>query len=136
MEERAAQELFQSLLEIRKRYRNESVHSSPLYLFAIKGVGLIPATDADLDKPSLVSPWCAKAEDARDVLEILDRTMRHLETSEATRFGFAFAKTGLAIPIAEQRLARHREAMTSMESFRLFLDRLVEHADAVANMDV
>lgn len=136
MEESDAQALYQSLLKIRRHYRNESVHASPLYGFAIEGVGLIPATFDDLDRPSLVNPWFADNQDARGVLEILGRAMSHLETSEATRFGFAFAQTGLAIHIAEQRLVQHREAMTSMESFRVFLDALIEHQDAVANMYV
>lgn len=60
--------------------------------------------------------------------------MNHLETSEATRFGFALAQSGLTIHVAEHRLVQHREAMKSMRTFRLFLDALIEQQDAVANL--
>jgi len=136
LEESDALVLYEALVKIRKSYRNESVHASPVYGFAIKGVGLIPATFDDFDRPSLVNPWFADNQEAPDVLEVFDNTLDYLEGSESTRFGFAYAQTGLAIHIAEHRLERYREKMTSIESFRALLDELIERQDAMANMDM
>jgi hypothetical protein len=128
--------LYNRLVEIRRVYRNAPVHADPVFAFDVKGVGLIPQAFDVLDNPNIKSLYFSEVGEVEPILACFNDAMQLFERHSLTRFGFAYAESGLAIHIAQDKLERHRSQMTSIGTFRSFLCRLVEYADAVANMEV
>lgn len=128
--------VYERLRLLRRAYRNTPVHASPIFAFNVRGVGLVPATFEELDDPNLKSLYFTEAEDAESILRSFSLALELFENHPATRFGFAYAESGLAIHIADELLKPFKARMSSLELFKEFLLESVEYADAVENMDV
>lgn len=126
--------VYERLLPIRRFYRNIPVHADPVYAFFIKGIGLIPATFDHLSNPNLIPLGLSNNEEAKVVLGDLEEALEFFRDHPLTRYGFAYAESGLVIHLSPERLKRHREHMTSIEGFREYLEGVVERADAAADL--
>jgi len=129
-------EVYQTLTELWREYRNTIAHSSPAFSLPVPGFGLIPFDYEDLDLPRAV-PWALREpEEARRVFAAFDAIMRIFQSHDLLKFALKYAESGLPIYIETKLSEDLKKHMTLLEAFEEELMHRCELQDRFNNMDI
>jgi hypothetical protein len=127
---------FSELVYIKTHYRNRIVHAAPELLFSIPNIGLVPESFERYSEPHMGLFSRITEESVKRIFEVFDYFETRIESIESTRYGFEYAKSGLAIPLYKKEVQLLRNAMRNLEDFRSLLESRREQQDAFDNMEI
>jgi len=127
---------YAQLVDIRRHYRNIPVHSSPMFLFPVNGIGLVPGSFHQMDDPSLSPTSAFDSSVARDILAVFTKTLRNLERHRSTCLGYYYAKSGLPIHIEESFRVELCKLKARPKEFRAEVQRRTNLETAMSNGEI
>jgi len=137
--DRRAKALYDSLRDIKERYRNPTQHGGfeknglSLHVHLPK-VGAVPARLSRFTEGVHYDFFPLKDASFSDVCELFDRVDAYLRDGP-TFYGMRFAESGLDVAFDAKSHQDYQEAMESEEQFGEMIDRLAYITDTNANMD-
>ncbi|MFQ6060834.1 MAG: hypothetical protein ACE5KV_06030, partial [Thermoplasmata archaeon] len=124
--------LYNELLGIRRTCRNVVLHGyadDSALLVPFPRFGLIPVRYSEFERSAHYSPFSIQRQDLDGAMETFSEFDKWLENHDESFFPIEYARSGLEIPVAEERVAEIKSNMTSREDFLDYLHRRAMYED-------
>lgn len=123
-EDQSLKEVYDKLLDLRRRIRNVVVHGysgDEGILVPLGRFGLVPATYTSLLTAPQYGFFAMDPDEAKSALDLFDRMDSWLESSDPYRYVLRYADSSWEIPFGPDKIESIKSEMTTMEEFQEFL---------------
>jgi len=131
---RQAKQLYDSMVELRRRYRHVFAHAVPTLFVDCRETGFwIPHPVSELQESKMNPMWAFQPDEMRRTFSIFDDFMEFFKKSDRTWAATMYAKSGLLIPFDRTRIKGLLKYADTQDSFQQEIDRRVERQDMFTN---